>query len=77
MIDERYLATVKNASSLGSKRGRPKTPRDISRPNRIVTFVTDSERELLDRLRNEDDRSMAATVHRIIKAHFDRRGELD
>jgi hypothetical protein len=68
---------MKHSSSSGSKRGRPKAPRDISRPNRIVTFVTDKERELLEQHCKEDDRSMAAAVHRIIKAHFEERGDLD
>ena len=52
------------------KRGRPKTPSKLARPHRVVTFVTDSERELLEKEATEEDRSMAATVHRIIKAHF-------
>ena len=68
---------MKHISSTGSKRGRPRTPQDKSRPNRIVTFVTDKERELLDLHCKEEDRSMAATVRRIIKTHFEERGDLD
>jgi hypothetical protein len=53
------------------KRGRPKTASSLARPHRIVTFVTDKERELLQRVTLEEERSMAAVVHRIIKAHFE------
>jgi hypothetical protein len=53
------------------KRGRPKTARNLARPNRIVTFVTDREKRQLEQLSLEDERSMAAVVHRIIRAHFD------
>ena len=42
------------------------------RPHRIVTFVTDKELEQLERVTMEEDRSMAAVVHRIIKAHFEK-----
>ena len=44
----------------------------LARPHRIVTFVTDMERELLERVALEEERSMAAVVHRIIKAHFEK-----
>jgi hypothetical protein len=53
-----------------SKPGRPKTERQFARPNRVVTFVTDWEREQLKRVSQEEERSMAAIVHRIIKSHF-------
>ena len=59
-------------SSSSSKRGRPKAPRAVARPNRVVTFVTDKERVLLQQYCEEEDRSMAAAVHRIIKAHFEK-----
>jgi len=68
---------MKTSCSPGSKRGRPRAPRDTSRPNRIVTFVTDKERDLLEQYCKEEDRSMAAAVHRIVKAHFEERGDLD
>jgi len=58
-------------SSSRPKRGRPKIAKNLSRPHRIVTFVTDRERELLERVAIKEDRSMAAVVHRIIKAHFE------
>ena len=60
------------SSKVRPKRGRPKTASNLSRPHRIVTFVTDMERELLGRVALEEERSMAAVVHRIIKAHFEK-----
>ena len=54
------------------KKGRPKLSRSISRPNRVVTFVTDEERRLLESVTQTEDRSMASVVHRIIKAHFEK-----
>jgi hypothetical protein len=63
---------MKNPSSKElPKRGRPKTPSDLSRPNRVVTFVTDMEKSQLHRVAQEEDRSLASVVHRIIKAHFE------
>ena len=60
------------ASKARPKRGRPKITPGLARPHRIVTFVTDMERELLERVALEEERSMAAVVHRIIKAHFEK-----
>ena len=54
------------------KRGRPKTASNLARPHRIVTFVTDKERVLLEQVALGEERSMAAVVHRIIKAHFEK-----
>jgi hypothetical protein len=59
------------SSSSKPKRGRPRTARNLARPNRVVTFVTEKERELLEQVALEEERSMAAVVHRIIKAHFE------
>jgi hypothetical protein len=62
---------MNDPSSTGkAKRGRPKAARDLARPHRIVTFVTAKEREQLERVTLEEERSMAAVVHRIIRAHF-------
>jgi hypothetical protein len=75
------MATLKNSTGRNNndststgipKRGRPKKARKLARPHRIVTFVTDPEREQLEQISIEEDRSMAAVVHRIIKAHFER-----
>lgn len=58
-------------SKKAPKRGRPKTASNLSRPNRVVTFVTDMEKTQLKRVALEEERSLAAVVHRIIKAHFE------
>ena len=52
-------------------RGRPTAAPATARRNRIVSFVTDHERELLDKVCQEEERSMAFVVHRIIKSHFE------
>lgn len=51
--------------------GRPKSTGDVARPNRIVTFVTDTELRQLEQVAIEEERSMSAVAHRIIKAHFE------
>ena len=53
------------------KRGRPSVAKNLSRPHRIVTFVTETEREQLAGVVRDEERSMASVVHRIIKAHFE------
>jgi hypothetical protein len=53
---------------LGRRRGRPRAPCRIARPNRVVTFVTDQELQFLSQTAIEEDRSMASVVHRIIAA---------
>ena len=50
--------------------GRPRTPAQVARPNRLVTFVTDKEMDHLMKIVVEDDRSMAYVIHRIISAHI-------
>jgi len=60
------------SSTNNQRKGRPKLSRNISRPNRVVTFVTDEERKLLESVTQAEDRSMASVVHRIIKAHFEK-----
>ena len=52
------------------QRGRPRTPSQVARPNRLVTFVTDKEMEYLMQVVVEEDRSMASVIHRIIAAHI-------
>lgn len=43
----------------------------LARPHRIVTFVTDMEKKRLEQVALDEERSMAAVVHRIIKTHFE------
>jgi len=52
--------------------GRPRLARELTRPHRIVTFVTDNEQQKLRQTAVDEDRSMAAVIHRIIKAHFEK-----
>jgi len=61
-----------SSSRNNQKKGRPKLSRNLSRSNRVVTFVTDKERRLLESVTQAEDRSMASVVHRIIKAHFEK-----
>jgi hypothetical protein len=60
-----------SSSTVKPKRGRPKMAGKLARPHRIVTFVTDMEKERLERVALDEERSMAAVVHRIIKTHFE------
>ena len=53
------------------RRGRPRLESDEARSNRVVTFVTDRQLEALDRIVEEEDRSLSAVVHRIIASHFE------
>ncbi|MEH6549274.1 MAG: hypothetical protein V7711_17235 [Pseudomonadales bacterium] len=53
------------------KLGRPKSTQNVARPNRIVTFVTNSELDKLEQVASDEERSMAAVVHRIIRSHFE------
>jgi hypothetical protein len=52
------------------RRGRPRLPSRMARPNRVVTFVTDQELQFLTQTVVEEDRSLASVVHRIIAAHI-------
>ena len=62
---------VAKSSQGKQKLGRPKTPSSLARPHRIVTFVTAWELQQLERVTVKEERSMAAVVHLIIKAHFE------
>jgi hypothetical protein len=57
-------------SAMKRQRGRPRTPAQVARPNRLVTFVTDKELQYLMRVVAEEDRSMASVIHRLIAAHI-------
>ena len=66
------MAEEKHVTPAARKRrpGRPRTPTQVARPNRLVTFVTEEEMEHLLRVVVEEDRSMASVIHRIIAAHI-------
>ncbi len=55
--------------SMRQRRGRPRVPSKVARPNRVVTFITDQELQSLTQTVIEEDRSMSSVVHRIIAAH--------
>ena len=57
------------ASKAVRRQGRPRVPSKIARPNRIVTFVTDKELQILKQTMIEEGRSMVSVVHRIVAAH--------
>jgi hypothetical protein len=61
------MADIKSDKAM---RGRPRIDQRKVRSNRIVSFVTDTELEKLERLAQEDDRSLSAVVHRIIMNYF-------
>jgi len=53
----------------GQKRptlGRPKSPRGETRPNRIVTFVTDKEYAKIEKIVKDTDKSMSAVCHELL-----------
>ena len=66
MAEEEHVIQPTNKTH----RGRPRTPSQIARPIRLVTFVTDREMEYLRRVVAEEDRSMASVIHRLIAAHI-------
>ena len=47
--------------------GRPPLPAETARRNRLVTFVTDSELELLRRHADTEGVTLSAMMHRILK----------
>jgi hypothetical protein len=59
-----------HATEAVRRRGRPRVPSRIARPNRVVTFVTDQELQFLSQTAVEEDRSMASVVHQIIAARI-------
>lgn len=53
--------------------GRPRTPTDVARRNRVVTLVTDSEFEQLKTVAADTGRSVSAVVHQVISRFLQRR----
>ena len=65
------MAERKNENKAARQtRGRPRVSSRVARPHRLVTFVTERELQFLTQVVNEEDRSMASVVHRIIVAHI-------
>lgn len=53
--------------------GRPRTPTDVARRNRVVTLVTDSEFEQLKAVAADTGRSVSAVVHQVLSQFLQRR----
>jgi molybdopterin-guanine dinucleotide biosynthesis protein A len=49
--------------------GRPAHSKDVARPHRVVTFVTEAQSERLKEIAQGDDRSLSAVIYRII-SHY-------
>ena len=49
------------------RKGRPPLPEEVSRPHRVVTFVTSAEKAMLDELAQRDASSLSAVCHKLIK----------
>jgi hypothetical protein len=64
------IPMTKKENENKSIKGRPRINSRFARPNRVVTFITDQELQFLTQVVNEEDRSMASVVHRIIAAHI-------
>ncbi len=51
-------------------RGRPRVARHEVRANRVVTFITDAEFDMLETLAMDDERSLSAVVYGIVTQYF-------
>jgi len=56
--------------------GRPTHSKDVARPHRVVTFVTEAQSEKLRQIAQGDDRSLSAVVYRII-SHYLNEEQMD
>jgi len=48
------------------RKGRPPLPEEVSRPHRVVTFVTSAEKAMLDERVQRDASSLSAVCHKLI-----------
>ena len=51
--------------------GRPPLPREKTRPNRLVTFLTDAELEILRQEAESAGLSLSAKAHELLKHSLD------
>ncbi len=58
-----------------SRMGRPPLPREKARPNRLVTFLTDAELEILRQEAQQVGLSLSAKAHQILSSSFQTRAE--
>jgi hypothetical protein len=64
MTEEQQPGSLKKSGR--SKMGRPPLPREQARCERVVTFVTTTELEILRRQADEKRMSVSAVVHQIM-----------
>ena len=57
------------------RRGRPNLPDEVARRRRVVTFVTEREKEKLDKLSKDLALSLSALCHRLISHGLVREAE--
>jgi hypothetical protein len=66
-------AAARSTPEVGSRRlGRPSSPRNEVRGNRVVTFVTDAQLAELQRLALQDGTSLSGACFRILQANLDK-----
>lgn len=51
--------------------GRPPSPKDQVRDNRIVTFLTDRQLEKLRQLAERDGTSLSRACYQVLRQHLD------
>lgn len=66
------MSTKTNTGAEQRRRGRPPRPVKVIRRNRVVTMVTDEELRLLTARAEEQNASISAVVHRMVKRSLNR-----
>ncbi len=64
------IIPLSSNTSPAAPRGRPKRPAKDVRSKRVVTFLTDSELQGLERIAIDEDRSLSSVVHRIVSLYL-------
>jgi len=62
-----------NKAQQRQRMGRPRTPTDVARRNRVVTLITDSEHKKLKTVADDKGQSVSALVHQVISQFLRRR----
>ena len=57
---------------MNKKRGRPPSPPEVSRSERVVTFVTAKEFEQINDLAQAEDKPLSLTVYTMLREHLAR-----
>ena len=63
------------SSGNGQTQGRPPLPREVARSERVVTLVTEREKESLQKLAAAQSLSLSAVCHHLIAQGLQRREE--